>query len=175
MSLQDKIDRVNEAGFSSDADPFSDVQKILEGRATARDIRGVSGDPCKAVLPPHAVPDGSEYTIPVSVSPSSYGMSTNAASLPQVQPIGTAYETVAQFNPGRMRILIQNVGTTTLYVIFGNASQVGGDTVTKYHAQILPNATFIDDMWQGRVDIASGAVGGKASIVEFSRTGQVSQ
>jgi len=177
---QPGIDAVNQAAPATADTAFEDVGPILQGKTTARPDRHTSlEDLCDALVPPSNVPDGSHTSLAVSISPNSWSDGANQASAPGIIAIGifggaVIYQSVAQLNIGRIRLVIQNVGTGNLFVVFGKAAQYGADTTTKYHIKIAPGQTYFDDSWQGRVDVTSDT-GTSISVIEMARAQNVSQ
>jgi len=177
---QQGIDAVNQAAPSTADNAFDEIENILKGKTTARSARGVSlEDLCSALVPPNTVPDASHASIAVSLTPNDWNDGTNQASPPQVLTVAAyasiaSWQTVAQLNTGRTRLLIQNVGTGNLFLVFGKASQYAANITTTYHMKVAPGQTYLDDAWQGRVDMVSDA-GTSASVAEFTRAQNVSQ
>jgi hypothetical protein len=174
---RDGIDQVNQAVADVDnAHPFAEVQKVLDGIATAREQRGTSPlDICDAILPANQFADNSKPSLLVSISPNSFDEGASGISNPLIAAVQTGYQLALQANPKRQRLFVQNGGGTGLYIIFGSAATFGAVDSTLYHAKIAVGETFIDEMWVGRIDIVSDAPGGKVSIWEMWRTLNVSQ
>jgi len=174
------IDAVNRAAPLNAGNAFDNIESILEGNTTARPARYTElSDLCAAIVPPNTVPDASHASLAVSLTPNDWNDGSNQASPPQVLTIAAYasianWQTVAQLNIGRTRLLIQNTGTGNLYLVFGKASQYNANITTSYHLKITPGQTYFDDSWQGRVDMVSDS-GTTASVAEFSRAQNVSQ
>ena len=174
------IDAVNHAALPTENTAFEDVESILEGNTTARKFRGISlEDLCAALLAPSEIPSQSHASLAVSISPNSADLGANQATVPIIIPIAAfgganIYEPIAQLNISRQRLTIQNVGLGNLFIVYGKASQYGGNVTTVYHLKIAPGDTFFDEQWQGRIDVASDT-GTSISVIEFSRAQNVSQ
>ena len=182
QALQDAIDQVNQISQNEkNIDPFSEIGPILDGQSTSRQPRKGSGlDICDAVIPANTIPSTDNPSVVVAISPDSFGQQSNLATNPRVQTITayaspSSYVTVAQANQSRQRLILQNVGSSgNIFVIFGKATQFGGDITSFYHLIIQPGDTYIDDSWVGRVDVSSDS-GASLSTIEFTRQLNVSQ
>jgi hypothetical protein len=164
------IDIVNSAIAELDNEnPFQEVSDLLKGRASARDQRDATADICETVLPGNSQPSQSNPSLVVAVGPNSYNAGANSASNPLQVPVGITYATLTQANLKRQRVIIQNVGTTNLFIIFGNSSSFGA-TNNNYHVKIASGQTYTDEMWVGRIDIVSDLAGGVVSFVENWRS-----
>lgn len=177
-SNQTGIDEVNQASVPTSETVFDDVQSLIDGSATARPVRKAgASDICDTIIPPNTLPSPGNAGIASIASPLSWGEGLNQSTIPAVQSYDVAqgFVPVAQFNTSRNRLMIQNIGTGYVYVIYGNAQAVKGNIATAYHFRIAPGDTLSDDSWQGRVDIAVDADGTLVSVVELSRVINVSQ
>jgi hypothetical protein len=167
---QNGIDSVNSAIADVDNDnPFQAVADLLKGKASARDQRDTGVDICETTLPGNSQPSQANPSIVVAIGPNSYDAGSNAASNPLQVPVGTSYVILTQANPKRQRFIVQNVGTTNLFIIFGNAASFSA-TNNNYHIKIAAGQTYTDEMWVGRVDIVSDLAGGVVSFVENWRS-----
>jgi hypothetical protein len=176
------IDQVNDAGrAASQIDPFANISGILEGKNTARVQRPRTADLCDAVLPGGAIPSTSDPALNVTISPNSFTEGSNQVSQPFVTtpPLFvnvSSFIAALQANPSRQRFMIQNLsGTANLFLIFGKASQFGGNITTAFHFKLVPGQTLVDDLWNGRIDLVADASGGTISVSEFTRVTNVSQ
>lgn len=175
-----KIDAVNQAAPTTDSNAFDDIESILKGNTTARPARGTElSDLCAALVPPNTVPDASHASLAVSLTPNDWNDGSNQASTPIVLTIAAyasiaSWQTVAQLNTGRTRLLIQNVGSGNLFLVFGKASQYAANITTIFHLKVAPGQAYFDDSWQGRVDMVSDS-GTSATVAEFARAQNVSQ
>lgn len=177
-SNQTGIDEANQASVQTSATVFDDVQSLIDGSATARPVRKAgASDICDTIIPPNNLPSPGNAGIVSVLSPLSWGEGLNTATIPAVQSYDVAqgFVSVAQFNTSRNRVMIQNIGTGNVYVIFGNSQAVNGDITNAYHFLIAPGETMSDDSWQGRIDIAVDADGTLVSVTELSRVINVSQ
>ena len=165
------IDAVNKATGDIDRDnPFSQVIGILEGNASSRQQRKPNQiDICDTTLPGNSLISQNNPSVSVSISPNSYDAGSNAASNPLIALVQLAYQTLLQANPKRQRIIIQNVGSTNLFIIFGIASSFNAKDATLYHVKIPSGQSYIDEQWVGRIDIVSDAGNGVVSAVETWR------
>jgi len=179
-AAQAGIDAVNASAARDATNAFDDIEGLLEGKSTARPARGVSlDDLCAAIVPPNQIPSQAQTSIAVSVSPNSWDDGSNLASVPGIIAVPAFVSTVpfvnvAQYNTQRTRLVIQNLGSGNLFVIFGKAAQYGGNITTNYHLQVASGQVYFDDQWQGRIDVASDS-GCSISVVELARAVNVSQ
>jgi hypothetical protein len=174
----DAIDAINRASATAE-NAFSDVKSVLEGNSSARQQREVeAGDVCDTVMSGNTLPSIDKDSLVVTLSPLSWGQGNNQATNPINTVLGdfasTGYILGAQYNPQRTRLMIVNTGSGSLFVIFGKAAQYGANVTTLFHLVIPEGEVYIDDSWQGRVDIASDT-GSSFSLIEFSRALNVSQ
>ena len=178
---QQGIDAANRAaGTIDDQDPFSEVAEIIAGKAAIRKSRSTPGpDLCDCTIPGNTVPTTDDPALVIAISPNSADQGMNTATNPFITTLNAfsvvGYQRFLQANPGRQRFIIQNTGSSNLFVVFGKADQFGADITTKNHMKIVPGATYIDDGYRGRIDLASDAAGGTVSVIEFVRQQNVSQ
>jgi hypothetical protein len=181
QTSQPGVDAVNQAIKANSGNAFDDVESVLSGNTTARQARRPmsAGDLCDAIVPPNNVVSSAKASLAVSISPNSWnngGNQTTAPLLITIAAFGATvpYEPYAQFNTSRTRLMIQNLGSGNLFIVFGKASQFNADITTKYHMKIAAGQTYFDDQWQGRIDVASDS-GTQFTIIEFTRAQNVSQ
>jgi|SRR5215469_1206124 len=169
------IDDVNQNIANIDnSDPFAQVKQTLDGQASARQLRG-QGEPdvCDTTLPGNSIVDQTHPALVVALSPTGHNQGLEQSSNPVVSLIQTTYQNILQANPARRRLLVQNTGTSNLYLIFGKASNFTAPFTTQfsiYHVKIAAGDTYIDELWRGRVDIVSDASNGVAAYSEYWRS-----
>ena len=175
--MRNQVPRPNYQQPTQDqGDPFAGVRQVLDGKATARQIRETGAiDICDAVLPANQLADSSKPSLLVSLSPNSSDSGANGASNPLIADVELIYQTILQANPKRQRFVVQNNGGTGLYIILGAAASFGASSSALYHVKIATGDIYIDEMWVGRVDIVSDAPAGKVSAFELFRQLNVSQ
>jgi hypothetical protein len=107
-----------------------------------------------------------------SVTVQTQPVTSNTVTQNGVTVIGTASSQALASNSNRKRLIIQNVGTTNLYILYGTGT-AGPSNFTR----ILPaggtpldgsSVPIIDDMWQGPVQWASSASGGEGTANELT-------
>ncbi len=113
-------------------------------------------------------PGTRKLAVAASVTVTPTQSSTASAAGPTT--VGTASATALAANAARVRLTIQNTGTTRLYILFGT----GTANAANYHL-ILPaggssndgsSSPYIDQMWTGAVQWASSAAGGQGVAYE---------
>lgn len=106
--------------------------------------------------------------LPVTTSPESLVSS----SAPSRVLVGILAVSIIVANTNRGLLIIQNVGTTIIYLTFGLVAP----TNTIYHVALKPGivaddglgATLITDEWKGDIQGISSAVGGLVVVMEAS-------
>jgi hypothetical protein len=86
--------------------------------------------------------------------------------------IGTTSIQLLAANASRKRLILQNAGTTKIWVLFGS----GTASSTNYHLALAAGGTsndgsstpYIDQLWTGAVQAISSAAGGSIQAVEFT-------
>lgn len=86
--------------------------------------------------------------------------------------VGTSPVTLLAANNSRLKFLLQNVGTTKIWVLFG----AGTPSSSLYHIALPAGGTandgscpiYIDTMWVGLIQAISSGAGGSCSAVEFT-------
>lgn len=174
------IDDVNQNIADIDnSDPFAQIKSTLDGIATSRAQRQAGGpDVCDAVIPGNVIADSNHPALVVDLSPNGHNQGLEQVSNPIVAQFQTTYVTVLQANPARRRLVVQNTGTTGIYLIFGQASKFTSGVAqqfTIYHIKIASGATYVDELWRGRVDLVSDAANGVAAVSEYWRSTNFSQ
>lgn len=94
--------------------------------------------------------------------------STISAAGPQT--VGTSPVTLLAANALRKRLILQNVGTTKLWILFGS----GTPSASNYHIALPAGGTandgssppYIDTMWLGEVQAIGSAGGGQCGAAE---------
>lgn len=94
-----------------------------------------------------------------------------SASVPAETAVGVAEGLVLAANAKRKGLLIQNTGTTIIYLVLG----VTVVTVSAYHVALKggtvaddgTGATYTDDAWVGPVRALSSGAGGTCVILEM--------
>jgi len=185
MPLADPVTRVGIDSINSsiadidNSDPFAQIQLTLDGQANARKLRPQgSPDICDAMLPGNLVADSNHPALVVALSPNGHEEGLEQSSNPVVSQFQTTYVNVLQANPGRRRLIVQNTGTTGIYLIFGKASNFTSGLAqqfTIYHVKIASGSTYVDELWRGRVDLVSDAANGLAAVSEYWRSTSFSQ
>lgn len=108
----------------------------------------------------------------VSASVTSSPVTASTVNIPAIQTITTGSNSVLSSNASRLKLTLQNIGTTTLYILFG----AGMPSATVFHLALPPggsakdgfSAPYIDIMWIGAVQAASSAAGGSLMVGEFT-------
>lgn len=98
-------------------------------------------------------------------------VTSSTASTPSRQTIGTTASTALAANPARLRLTLQNVGTTILYIAFGATP-----TTTNFHLALPAGGAtgdgsspiYADVMWLGDIQAISSASGGLLQVGEFT-------
>lgn len=97
--------------------------------------------------------------------------SSTTASAPSRQTIGGTAASILASNSSRKRCMIQNVGTTVLYLAFGATP-----TTTNFHLSLPAGGSagdgtspsYSDDLWKGAIEAISSAAGGFVQVVEMT-------
>jgi hypothetical protein len=93
-------------------------------------------------------------------------------SAPGPTTIGTSSAQLLAANSNRKRMILQNVGTTRLYILFG----AGTASAANYHIALPAGGNtndgssppFVDTLWTGAVQAISSASGGSVQASEFT-------
>jgi hypothetical protein len=93
-----------------------------------------------------------------------------SASSPASTAVTDTASTILEANSGRNELIIANIGTTTIYLCFGQTP-----TTSAYHVPLAPCATandgtggiLISDVWKGDVQ-AIAVSSGTVSVTELS-------
>lgn len=104
----------------------------------------------------------------VTVTP----VTSSTVSAVAITTVGTGSTTLLALNNARKRFLLQNVGTTKIYILFG----AGAASSSNYHLVLAAGGTtadgsgliYPDTMWLGAIQASSSAAGGSMSSAEFS-------
>lgn len=96
--------------------------------------------------------------------------STSSAALQQT--IGTTAGQVLASNALRLKVTLQNCGTTVIKILLGS----GTPTQSNYHFALPPGGTtndgssplFSDTMWIGAIQAVSSAAGGLLQVTELT-------
>lgn len=96
----------------------------------------------------------------------------SAASTPAQTSVGTSAGQILAANAGRKGLVIQNTGTTILYLVFGTSTP----TTSVYHYALSActanddgkGGAWFDDPWQGAVQALSSGSGGQCVIAEYT-------
>jgi hypothetical protein len=99
---------------------------------------------------------------------------SSVATSPLQSTIGGTQGQAAAANPKRKRIIIQNTGTTVLYVGYGDNTLTL--TTSNYHVALKAcgvandgtSPPLVDEMWAGAVQILSSAGGGTYVLTELT-------
>lgn len=102
---------------------------------------------------------------------SSQAFPRETVSTPAQTTVSNAAGTLLVANRGRRGLLIQNTGTTVIYLVLGSATP----TATVYHVALAActaandgtGGIYNDDSWVGPVQAISSAVGGTVVITEI--------
>lgn len=86
--------------------------------------------------------------------------------------LGTSSTQLLAANPDRKRLILQNVGTTKIFVLFGS----GTASSSNYHVALPAGGTsndgssplYVDELWTGAIQAISSAVGGAIQALEFT-------
>jgi hypothetical protein len=108
--------------------------------------------------------------VPVSGTLVATPTTSNTATAPAGNTIDGTAETVLAANANRKRLILQNVGTTRIYVAFGATP-----TTSNYHLALPAggsqndgsSAPYLDTLWIGDVQVISSAAGGLLQVTEF--------
>jgi len=104
----------------------------------------------------------------ISITPAQSSTSTQNA--PAV--VGTSSSQALAANSNRKRLILQNVGTTNLYILYGTgtAGPVNFTRILPAGGTALDGSSpvLVDDMWQGAVQWASSASGGEGVANELT-------
>lgn len=95
-----------------------------------------------------------------------------SVSVPAQTAIGAVAAQIVGTNPARRGLIVQNTGTTTVYLALGG----GSPTATVYHVALKACANgddgsggiYLDDAWQGAVQAIGSAPGGTLVLTEIS-------
>lgn len=96
-----------------------------------------------------------------------------SASLPAQTAVSDTAGVILVANGLRKGFMVQNTGTTILYLAMGSAA--ANPTATAYHVALKECAVsndgtggvYIDDAWVGEVRAIGSAVGGTCVVTEF--------
>jgi hypothetical protein len=108
----------------------------------------------------------------VAASVSVAAVTSNTASTPAQTTVGTTAAQVLAANSGRKRLMLQNVGTTTIFITYGSTNP----TTSAFHFALPAGGSTgdgssriqEDTMWTGAVRGISSAAGGLLSITELT-------
>jgi hypothetical protein len=97
---------------------------------------------------------------------------SSTATTPVQTPVGTGVAQLLAPNSSRRRLLVQNTGTTVLYLSLGPTAP----TTTAYHVALAAcssaddgsGGTYVDEMWGGVVRATSSASGGTCVVTELT-------
>ena len=86
--------------------------------------------------------------------------------------LGTTSAQLLAANALRKKLILQNVGTTKIWILFG----AGTASAVNYHIALPAGGTandgscpvYIDEMWQGAIQAISSAAGGSVQAMEFT-------
>jgi hypothetical protein len=86
--------------------------------------------------------------------------------------IGASSAQLLASNSSRKRMILQNVGTTRLFILFG----AGTASAVNYHIALPAGGNtndgsspvYSDTLWQGAVQAISSAAGGSVQALEFT-------
>ena len=86
--------------------------------------------------------------------------------------VGTISTTLLAANATRVKVILQNVGTTKIFILFG----AGVASDTNYHIALPAGGTandgssplYVDVTWIGAIQAISSAAGGSVQAVEFT-------
>jgi hypothetical protein len=157
------------------------VQQVLKGQRTSQPNRADNPDvSCPDVAPGFTAPTNSQKALVVTVSPNSPGSLSTTITEPvgQVLISDTIPQVLAQANLNRSEMIIQNTGTTVIYLIFGIApgGPANATQGIRYHVALAPGAaahdgtgaTWVSDLWKGQVSAFAAVGGGQLAISEFT-------
>lgn len=104
----------------------------------------------------------------VTVTPTT----STAASVPAQTVVGTTAAQVLAANASRKRVMLQNVGTTRIYIAYGSTNP----TTSAFHVALPAGGSagdgssqmISDDMWQGAIRAISSAAGGLLVVTELT-------
>jgi hypothetical protein len=105
---------------------------------------------------------------PITVPP----ITSNVSSAPAQTIVGTSAGQLLAANPNRKRLSIQNVGTTRIYLNFGDVNP----TANAFHVALPAGGStgdgsspvFQDIMWTGAIQAISSAPGGLVAVAELT-------
>lgn len=109
--------------------------------------------------------------VTVSGSVTTTPVTSSTATSPAVNTVDGTAETVLAANSSRKRFMLQNVGTTKIYIAFGATP-----TTSNYHLALPAGGSqndgsspvYTDEMWTGNVQAISSAAGGLLQITEMT-------
>jgi len=139
------------------------------------------GTPIMGVVDPSDTPsDGSLAVVAldnarrlkVSGSFSSTPVQSNTVTSPGPVTVGASSVQLLAANSSRKRLILQNVGTTKIWVLLG----AGSASSVNYHIALPAGGTandgssepYIDTMWTGAIQAISSAAGGSVQALEFT-------
>lgn len=97
--------------------------------------------------------------------------SSTLNGVPSEVNVGTGSSQLLALNNNRKRFIVQNVGTTKIYLLLGT-----GTASTSLYSVVLPGGTaandgtggsYIDELWQGPVEVVSSGTGGNVALTEI--------
>lgn len=108
----------------------------------------------------------------LKVNTQAQGGESQTVTAPDIVTVGAAAVQLLAANVLRMRLVLQNVGTTVIYILFGN----GTPSASNYHIALRAGGTsadgssppWVDTMWVGAVQAVASANGGACSVAEFT-------
>ncbi len=98
-------------------------------------------------------------------------LQSETCSAPSVVVVGTSAVVLLAENFQRKRCVLQNVGTTRIYLAFGAVPT--GDA---FHVALPAGGTsgdgssppWVDELWTGQIQAISSAAGGEVAVAEFT-------
>jgi len=99
------------------------------------------------------------------------GPISTTASAPSQTTVGLGAATVLPANPARLSFMLQNLGTTVIYIGLG-----ANPTSSAFHISLPAGGTvrdgssriYQDACWKGSIAAVSSAIGGLLSVTEFT-------
>ena len=97
---------------------------------------------------------------------------SNTVSAAGPSTIGASSATLLAANALRKRLILQNVGTTRILILFG----AGSASASNYHIALPAggnsndgsSAPYVDQLWTGAIQAISSAAGGSVQAMEFT-------
>jgi hypothetical protein len=97
---------------------------------------------------------------------------SNTVSTAGPTTVGTSSTQLLAANAARKRLILQNVGTTKIWILFG----AGSASSSNYHIALPAGGTtndgsspiYVDTMWTGAIQAISSAAGGSVVAEEFT-------